>query len=162
MRLFEWFSTTVHFFAFHVMQTVFIWILEIWKLEAWKSELWFFFSIFAQKFKYFNFINFVFSSKNQTSYYLASFRQNSNYKSWAGENRKKLILPKFLLNFHFRDFSIKSCEEYLIYWTNFIKFKNQLLLANKKVRIWRTFDKNSASVKSKAIWDKISTKVKLI
>ena len=153
MRLFEWFSTTVHFFAFQVMQTVFIWILEIWKLEDWKSE--FFFSIIAQKFKDFNFFNFQIS-------YLASFSKKFNYKSRAGENRKKLILPKFLLNFHFRDFSIKSCEEYLIYWTNFIKLKNQLLLANKKVRIWRTFDKNSASVKSKAIWDKISTKVKLI
>ena len=47
-------------------------------------------------------------------------------------------------------FSLKKCLEYLMYWNNFIKWSNWFYLANKKVRVCRNSDKNSADVKSKA------------
>ena len=46
-----------------------------------------------------------------------SFRFRNSEKSWARGFRIFLERPKSLSKSDFRNFSLKSCEEYLVYWS---------------------------------------------
>ena len=74
---------------------------------------------------------------------------SSKKLGWRKSKKSKSV--KILIKYSIYRFCIKQLWRILELLNKFYKRKNSICKANKKVRICRTFDKNSANIKSKAM-----------